>query len=466
MATCRVTESNWTIFMRPISLPLLVFSLVSGTANANELLRIYDLALKNDTVLEAAGFGRDAGSEVKPQALAALLPQIGAGYSKGRVHEETTPSNPLLRGSGGTSDYNTSNLSLTLNQTVFDLSAFQALSRSNDQVALAVASYRAAEQGLILRTAQAYFNVLSAADNLRSSLSQKKAVEQQLEQSQKRFEVGLSAITDVQEAQARDDLASAQIIADQQTLDSGKETLSEITGTPTTALAAMQEDFPLPSPDPVNVDSWVQNAEAGNYNVLIAGLNSQIAKKTVNIAWSKHLPTLGLQGQYSDGDRGGFNGAQQTQTSIGATVSLPIFSGGATQSVIRQADYTYQQSLAQLEGTKRSTQTQTRNSFQGVLAGASRVKALKQAVLSSTTALDASQMGLQVGARTSIDVLNAQQQLYSAQRDYLKSRYDYLLNVLNLKSAAGRLTVQDLAEIDRLLVAESATSTPAATATP
>jgi outer membrane protein len=215
----------------------------------------------------------------------------------------------------------------------------------------------------------------------------------------------------------------------------------------------MQEDFPLPSPDPIDIESWVKNAEAGNYDVLIAGLNSQIAKKTVDIAWSKHLPTIGLQGQYSDGEQGGLTAAQQTQSSIGATISLPIFSGGATQSVIRQADYTYQQSLAQLEGTKRSVQTQTRNAFQGVLSGASRVKALKQAVLSSTTALDASQVGLQVGARTSIDVLNAQQQLYSAQRDYLKSRYDYLLNVLNLKAAAGRLVVQDLAEIDRLLLA-------------
>jgi outer membrane protein len=437
--------------MRPIPFLLLASSLVSNAASANELLRVYDLALKNDTVLEAAANARDAGSEARPQALAALLPQIGAGYSKARVHQDTTSSNPFAR--SGTSDFTNSNLSLTLNQAVFDLSAFRTLSRSNDQVALAVAGYRATEQGLILRTAQAYFNVLSGADNLRSSQSQKKAVEQQLEQSQKRFEVGLSAITDVQEAQARDDLASAQVIADKQALDSAKESLSEITGTPVTSFVTMQEDFPLPSPDPIDIESWVKNAEAGNYDVLIAGLNSQIAKKTVDIAWSKHLPTIGLQGQYSDGEQGGLTAAQQTQSSIGATISLPIFSGGATQSVIRQADYTYQQSLAQLEGTKRSVQTQTRNAFQGVLSGASRVKALKQAVLSSTTALDASQVGLQVGARTSIDVLNAQQQLYSAQRDYLKSRYDYLLNVLNLKAAAGRLVVQDLAEIDRLLLA-------------
>ena len=437
--------------MRPISLFLLASSLVSSTANANELLRIYDLALKNDTVLEAAANARDANSEAKPQALAALLPQIGAGYSKARVHDNTTYASPFAR--SGISDYNSSSLSLTLNQAVFDLSAFQALSRSNDQVALAVAGYRATEQGLILRTAQAYFNVLSGADNLRSSQSQKKAVEQQLEQSQKRFEVGLSAITDVQEAQARDDLASALVISDQQVLDSAKESLSEITGTPVTTFTAMQEDFPLPSPDPINIESWVKNAEAGNYDVLIASLNSQIAKKTVDIAWSKHLPTLGLQGQYSDNERGGLSGVQQTQNTIGAMITLPIFSGGATQSIIRQADYTYQQSLAQLDGKKRSVQTQTRNAFQGVLAGAARVKALKQAVLSSTTALDASQVGLQVGARTSIDVLNAQQQLYSAQRDYSKSRYDYLLNVLNLKSAAGRLVVQDLAEIDRLLLA-------------
>lgn len=437
--------------MRLIALLVLAFGLTPMVAQANELLRVYDLALKNDTALDAAGNARDAALEVKPQALAPLLPQVGAGYSKSKTYDDTTSSNPLL--GNGKSDYNTSNLSLSLNQSVFDLSAFQTLSRSNDQAALAVAAYRAAEQGLALRTAQAYFNVLASTDNLRSSEAQKQAVEQQLEQSQKRFEVGLSAITDVQEAQARHDLAVALVIADQQVLSSSKESLSEITGGPIATLAMLQEDFPLPSPDPVNVENWVTSAEAGNYDVLIAGLTAEIARKTVNIAWSKHLPTLGLQGQYSDSERGGNSAVEQTQKSVGALLSVPIFSGGATQSVIRQADYTYQQRLAELEGKKRSVQSQTRNAFQGVLTGAARVKALKQAVLSSTTALDASQMGLQVGARTSIDVLNAQQQLYSAQRDYAKSRYDYLLNVLNLKAAAGKLSVRDLAEIDRLLIA-------------
>lgn len=437
--------------MRLITLLILASSLSPLTAQANELLRIYDLAVKNDTAIEAAANARDAALEIKPQSLAPLLPQVAAGYAKGKTYDDSTSSNPFLN--NGKSDYTTSNLSLTLNQSVFDLSAFQTLSRSNDQAALAVAAYRAADQGLVLRTAQAYFNVLSGTDNLRSSEAQKKAVEQQLEQSQKRFEVGLSAITDVQEAQARHDLAVALTLADQQVLSSAKESLSEITGTPVTTLALMQEDFPLPLPDPINSESWVKSAEAGNYDVLIAGLNAEVARKTVNIAWSKHLPTIGLQGQYSDSERGGNSAVQQTQKTIGALLSVPIFSGGATQSFIRQADYTYQQRLAELEGKKRSVQTQTRNAFQGVLTGAARVKALKQAVLSSTTALDASQMGLQVGARTSIDVLNAQQQLYSAQRDYAKSRYDYLLNVLNLKAAAGKLAVRDLAEIDRLLVA-------------
>lgn len=424
--------------------------LMSGVANANELLRIYDLALQNDTALQAAGYARDAALESKPQALAALLPQIAGGYSKGRVEDDSTYQNPLL--GGGSSSYNTTNLSVSLNQTVFDLSAFQTLSRSNDQAALAVAGYRGSEQGLILRTAQAYFNVLAASDNLRSSQAEKQAVEHQLEQSQKRFEVGLSAITDVQEAQARFDLTTAQVIAGQQALDSAKQSLSEITGVPVTSISSMQEDFPLPSPDPLNIESWAASAQQRNYDILVSNLTAEIAKKTVNIALSKHLPTLGVQGQYSDGERGGATGVQQTQTSVTAQISLPIFSGGATQSTVRQADYTYQQRLAELEGKKRLIQTQTRNAFTGVLSGASQVKALKQAVLSSTTALEASEMGLQVGTRTSVDVLNAQQQLYSAQRDYSKSRYDYLLNVLNLKAAAGKLTVNDLAEIDRLLL--------------
>ena len=435
----------------PIPLVVVVLScLVSNTSSANELLRIYDLALQNDSALQAAGFARDAALEAKPQALAALLPQINAGYAKGRTKEDSTYSNPFLK--SGSTSYNTSSLSLSLNQAVFDLSAFQNLSRSDDQAALAVAGYRSSEQGLILRIAQAYFNVLSASDTLRSNQAEKQAVEHQLEQSQKRFEVGLSAITDVQEAQARYDLTTAQVIAGQQALDSAKQSLSEITGTPVNSLTSMQDDFPLPSPDPLNVESWSDSAQQRNYDILISSLTAEIAKKTVNIALSKHLPTLGVQGQYSDGERGGSTGGQQTQTSLTAQISLPIFSGGATQSAVRQADYTYQQRLAELEGKKRLIQTQTRNAFTGVLSGASRVKALKQAVLSSTTALESSEMGLQVGTRTSVDVLNAQQQLYSAQRDYSKSRYDYLLNVLNLKAAAGKLTVNDLAEIDRLLL--------------
>lgn len=443
--------------MRSITPLLLACSMLPLTAQANDLLRIYDLALHNDAVIAAAEHARDAATEAKPQALAAVLPQINAGYGKTRTYQDTTYGTPSPFTPSGSNAFTSSALTVSLNQTLFDLAAFQNLARADDQAALAVAGYQSVEQALILRTASAYFNVLAATDNLRSSSAQKHAVEQQLEQSQKRFEVGLSAITDVQEAQARSDLANAQVIADQQSLDIAKQSLTEIINAPVGTLQSFQEDFPLPSPDPANAETWVKNAEAGNYDVLMAQLNAEIARRTVNIAWSQHLPTIGLQGQYADSDRNGNASVDQTQKAIGAQITIPIFSGGATQSAVRQADYTYQQRQSQLESAKRSTQTQTRNAYQGVLTGAARVKALKQAVVSSSTALDASQVGLQVGARTSIDVLNAQQQLYSAQRDYAKSRYDYLLSVLNLKAAAGKLAQRDLAEMDRLLVISAGT---------
>lgn len=439
--------------MRFTTLFLGIAVILPGIAQANELLRVYELAQQNDAQFQAAAAQRDAAIEAKPQARAAFLPQITGGYSRSRNFQDTTYDNAAIFGPARHDIFTADGLQVTLNQTLFDWQAFEKLRQSDDQVALAAAAYNSAQQALVLRVAQAYFNVLSAADSLRSSQAENSALERQLDLAKKRFEVGLSAVTDVQDAQARYDLVLATRIQAQQALDNAKEALAVITGTPATQLTTLQEDFPLPSPDPSSIDQWVASAKQGNFDLLTAQLQADISKRGIDVAWAKHMPTVGLLGQYSDGKQGGLFGAQQTSKQIQVQVTVPIFSGGATQSGVRQAKATHEQYLAQFEGQKRITEQQTRSAYLGVIAGSTLVKARKQAVLSNTTALDASETGLQVGTRTQVDVLNAEQLLYTAQRDYYKSRYDYLYSVLQLKAAAGKLTVQDLSEIDRLLVA-------------
>ncbi|HUP93008.1 MAG TPA: TolC family outer membrane protein [Solimonas sp.] len=439
--------------MRFIRGLLCASALAAPAAQAKELLQVYELARQNDTVVHAAEFARDAAVEVRPQARALLLPQISGTYGYNKTHEKGTqeafgsPAAPF--DSRGTND----GLTVTLNQSVFNWEYWRRLSQSSDQVALAQTNYRAAEQNLVLRSADAYFNVLSAADALRSAEAENQAVQRQLEQANKRFEVGLSAITDTQEAQARYDLTVATVIEARQLLDSAKLALAEITGTAANPIAPLQDDFPLPAPSPADVNAWIGSAGERNLDLVASRLIADIADKEVDVAWARHLPTVGAQAQYGDAtSSNSFRSADSKSDSYGIQVNVPIFAGGATQSQVRQARATREQRITELEGRRRLVERQTRDAYQGVLASAARVKALKQAVLSNTTAMDASETGLQVGARTAVDVLNAQQLLYVAQRNYYRSRYDYLLAVLRLKAAAGKLGVDDLAEIDRLLV--------------
>jgi len=439
--------------MRLKALLLCVAASLPGAASANELLRAYELAQQNDMQFQAATAQRDAAIEAKPQARAAFLPQISGGYSRGKTFQDTKYFNPQFQGAPENQKFITDGLQATLNQTIFNWQYFEQLRQSDDQVALAAASYNAAQQSLVLRVATAYFDVLSAADSLRSSQAEQSALDRQLDQAKQRFDVGLAAITDVQDAQARHDLTAAALISSEQQLANAKEALTVVTGEAAPKLTTLQDEFPLPPPAPQNVDSWVASAKQGNFDLLTAQLQAEISKRGIDVAWAKHLPTVGLMAQYSDGEQGGLFGAQQTTREVQLQVTVPIFSGGATQSGVRQAKATHAQYQAMYEGQKRVTEQQTRNAYLGVIAGAQRVKALKQAVLSNTTALDATETGMQVGTRTAVDVLNAQQLLYGSQRDYYKSRYEYLLSMLKLKSATGNLTVQDLNVIDNLLVA-------------
>lgn len=435
-------------------------------AEANDLLDTYQKALEQDTVLAAARHARDAAVEAKPQALSAFLPQLNGGVSGARSRTSITqqdvliidPSQPPVSVEGTQTFFNDAlSYQVTLSQTVWSFEAWRRLKQSDAQVALAEATYRSAEQALILRVAQAYFGVLSAQDAVRTNTAERDANQRQLDQAKKRFEVGLAAITDVQEAQAAYDLSAATLIGADRTLSNARRALAEITGGYAETAEGLVEDIPLPVPQPATVEPWLEAASGKNFDLQIAELNAAVAGRAVDIAWARHYPTLNIDGSYGE-NTNSFNRSPDTKRGlIGLSLNVPIFSGGLTQSQVRQAAATHEQTLSQLEGSKRSIERQTRDAWQGVISGIAAVKANRQAVRSNQTALESSQVGLSVGTRTEVDVLNTLRNLFIAQRSYDQSRYDYLISVLTLKRQAGSLTEADLADIDRLLLAVPAT---------
>lgn len=442
--------------MRFLKSVVVLALLAPSLASANELLRVYDLALQNDAQLQAAVGARKSVTAALPQARGALLPQIsGVGSASQQTDKITADLDPLTAGDETTeSTSEPYNLTISARQALFDAAAWNRWQQADANAAAAEATYRIAQQALALRVTEAYFNVLAAADSVRFADAEKKAVERQLELAKRRFEVGLSAITDVQEAQARYDLTVAQMIEAEQAFVIAKLALTEITGAQEARVVPLQEEIPLLGPNPDDVNDWVKAASEGNLEIMVARSQAEAAHQGVDASRAGHYPTVSVVGQQSFGESSGFNQGEYEQERVGLEVNVPIFAGGSTQAAVNSAKGLHEQRLAELEGKRRAVERTTRNAYQGVIAGVSRVKALKQAVLSNTTALEASEVGLEVGARTAVDVLNAQRELYRAQRDYARSRYDYLLNILRLKSAAGQLGKKDLGEIDGLLGAE------------
>ncbi|MFO7305650.1 MAG: TolC family outer membrane protein [Gammaproteobacteria bacterium] len=440
------------------------------------LLEVYQRALQNDPIIREADANRLASREAKPQALAALLPQVSVSgsYSKEdqafsrTVLQQTDPRDPTseIVPVDITTDADTKGwrYQLQLRQTLFRWDQWAALKRADAEVAQAEADYQAAHQELIQRTAQRYFNVLAAQDTVEAAQAAVDAFARQLEQAERRFEVGLVAITDVQEARAAHDQAVANLIEAKRALATAQELLRELTGEPFETLAAPIDDIPLIAPDPEDESEWVSRALEQNLRLISARLATDIAKQDVRVARAGHLPSIDLVAVRSDledrGDqisrRGGeraFSPADQSQTvdSIGVQVTFPIYSGGATASRVRQRVYLHRAARERLERTAREVERATRDAYLGVLSEISRVRALRQALESSRTALQATEAGFEVGTRTTVDVLDARRQLFEAQTNYARSRYDYILNVLQLQLAAGTLSVDDLAEINKFL---------------
>jgi len=446
-------------------------------APAADLIDVYQRALQNDPQIREADANRLASRESKPQAIASLLPQLSANGSYTRQKQDfsrttlinSEPSDPLSplvpRALVTDANVNARIYEIDLRQTIFRWDQWSLLKRADAQVAQAEADYQAAQQNLIQRTAQRYFDVLAAQDTVDASEATLEAFSRQLEQADKRFEVGLIAITDVQEARAAHDQAAAAVIAAKRSLATAQELLRELTGEPFETLAAPVDELPLKTPDPVNEEQWVATALDQNLSVISARLATDIAKQDIKVARAGHFPTLDLIASRSDQDFTGdqvsrsISGvptgspADQTQTtdSIGIQVTIPIYSGGGTSSQVRQRVYLHRAARERLERAVRETERATRDAYLGVLSEISRVQALKQALASSQTALQATEAGFEVGTRTTVDVLDARRRLLDAQTTYSRSRYDYMLNVLQLQLATGTLNKADLEELNSWL---------------
>ena len=462
--------------MNRASFLALAVLVLAGTAQSKDLLGVYEDALHNDPVIRQADANRLAARESKPQALSALLPQLnGTAGITGDHNAGTQPvfltnpttGAPYVQPFYAVADTTTRQWALNLRQSVFSWSNWMTLKAASATVAQAEATYQAAEQQLILRVSQAYFAVLTADDTLEADQAALEAISRQLDQANKRFEVGLIAITDVEDAKAARDSAAAAVIADKRTLATAQNQLQEITGQQYDRLAKPGSDMPLLNPEPADQDRWVNTSLEQNPTLISSRLAADIARDNVQVAFGGHLPTLDLvagRSYQSQGVNEAFEGmpfrydTYFNDRQIGLQITLPIFSGGLTQSKVRQSQYQW---IAAKEGvvqSSRATERQARDAYLGVISGIARVQSLRQALESNQTALKATEAGYEVGTRTSVDVLTARRNLVQAQTNYAVARYDYIISVLQLRLAAGTLDRPELKDVNAWLTTSEPTS--------
>lgn len=408
---------------------------------ADDLQAVYRQALQSDPTLTAAAAGRNAAAEALPEAQAALRPQLRAGGNL----SYSAPS--IQSGLGSDDHYQNHGYQLQLSQSLYQRGQQITLRQADATIAQADADYAGSEQQVTLQVAQSYFAVLAAEDDLETAKAEQKAIGQQLRQTQQRFEVGLSAITDVHEAQAGYDAAQARVIAASSSVEMSREALRALTGQAWGVLAPLGETVPLDPPQPANIDHWVEQALQHNPTLASRSAASRVAGDGVALARSARLPAVDLIARHSYSDNASNSDSRRFDNSVAVEVSIPLYLGGSLASGERAASYRLAQVQAQLDAERREVVRQTREAYLNVTTGISRVNATSQALSSARTALKATEAGFDVGTRTMVDVLNAQQVLFGARRDYAAARYDYLLAVLALQAAVGTLDAADIEQV-------------------
>lgn len=451
---------------------VLAVALVIGasSAHADDLIQVYQEARAADPTLAGAEATKLATDEYVDQARSQLLPQIGASLNFTRtqggdngptiVRDPITGNQQVIVGGITTTSYQRS-LGASLSQSILDISKWTALKSSRYTAEAGAAIYDAAQQALLIRVATAYFNVLTALDALKFADANEKALGRQLEQAQQRFDVGLAAITDVNDAKAQHDQAIASVIANRNNVDQAREAVRQITNKEPGDFRKLRENLPLDHPNPDDPKAWVDVALKQNPTLSSAALQVDAAGANINTARAGHLPTITGQVGYARSPiwadttfaGGGIHDSSDPRwgSSVTLTLNVPIFSGGFTQSRVRQAIYNRDFAQDQYEVNRRLVEATTRNDFRSVIAGASEVEATKAAVVSAQSSVEATQAGYEVGTRTIVDVLISQQTLLQAQSSYSAARHTFVLNGLLLKQAAGVIEVKDLETINALL---------------
>ncbi|WP_421549827.1 outer membrane channel protein TolC [Kluyvera intermedia] len=434
-------------------LPILIGLSLTGfsaMSQAENLLQVYQQARTSNPELRKSAADRDAAFEKINEARSPLLPQLGLGadytYTNG------------FRDSNGV-DSNVTSGSLQLTQSLFDMSKWRNLSLQEKSAGIQDVTYQTDQQTLILNTATAYFNVLSAIDSLSFTEAQKQAIYRQLDQTTQRFNVGLVAITDVQNARSQYDTVLANEVTARNNLDNAAEALRQVTGNYYPELSSLNVDS-FKTDKPQGVSSLLKEAENRNLSLLQARLSQDLAREQIRLAQDGHLPTLDLTAStgvsntsYSGSktNSGNFNDTDAGQNKVGLSFSLPLYQGGMVNSQVKQAQYNFVGASEQLESAHRSVVQTVRSSFNNVNASISSINAYKQAVISAQSSLDAMEAGYSVGTRTIVDVLDATTTLYNAKQQLSSARYNYLINQLNIKNALGTLNEQDLLALNNTL---------------
>ena len=430
------------------------FLFIPLSVHGEDLLQIYREAQRYDAVYAAARHAAEAGRERLPQGRALLLPTLNLSGSATRSRIELDSRDETLLASTTRSPESVG-YTLTLTQPLFRQQNWFQYRQAGHQVKQAEATFGQAYQDLIVRVAQAYFDVLAAQDTLALVRAQKEAISEQLAQAKRNFEVGTATITDTHEAQARFDLIGAQEIAAQNDLESRRRTLQLLTGREPSELRPLRADVKLTPPNPPDMQAWVELAETQSYPVQIQEAAAEVAALEARRADAAHLPTLdavathGQTGQSATSESSA--GRDTTSTVIGLQLAMPLYAGGGLSSREREAAALSLRAKEDLEVARRNSALATRQNYLAVINGIAQVAALEQALVSSQSALDSNKLGYEVGVRINIDVLNAQQQLYSTRRDLAVARYNTITNQLRLKAAAGSLREEDLQEVNRAL---------------
>lgn len=433
-----------------ILLGISLIFLCSAAAVAADLLQVYQKARENDPIYAEAKARYEAGQEKLSQGRAGLLPTMAFSATSNMVNREiVNPALPEQR-------FRSHQYALNLNQPLFRWQNWLQYEQGGLQVAQAEADFVQAKQDLLLRTAQAYFDVLLAQEQVNSLQAQMTAIAQQLEQAKAYFEVGTATITDTHEAQARHDLAEAQLIAAKSDLEIKQAALQMLTGDPVDGLKPLKTDAFLLSPQPSILDHWVKAAEDRHPAVQSRQAGAEVAKLEASKQQAGHYPTLDLVGTVARSRDnmflgGGWTTADIEQRVLGLQLNIPLFQGGIVSSRAREAAAAYLAAKAQLDSTRRQAAQSARQSYLGVVNGLAQVKALNAASESSKLALEANKLGYELGLRVNIDVLNAEQQVQTTRRDLAKARFDTLMAQLRLKSAVGALLEEDLSAINALL---------------